>query len=263
MAVDVSNDTRFMVVRPEEMVRLLTQLQRARTVIYMTWGEKQQALTTILEILKGPTLVIDRSQDETVNRALLAAERIVCKGQHEGVAFHFALTNLARARLRDEQVLSTPLPQWIYWRQQREFFRVSAPRHPPIALTVPATHCLAQPTRYPILDFSMGGLAFLSEGEAAIAEPGELLTGCQFELPGKGQIVADLMVHNIVPLAPRRQSAANPPPRPPEDINNAEPPVRKRRFRYGCAFTELALVDESALCVFLNERQRELAAMRT
>lgn len=253
-----SNDTlepRFIVSREDEISRILLQLQRVQTLVQMVWGEAHSLLTTIQAVYRQRRLlIIDVSHLAAVNQSLLAAERITCDGNHQGIVFRFELGRLTSGKLQETPIFAAALPEWLYWRQQREYFRVKPPKSPPVRLHVFANSAAAGSGRYPVADLSVTGLAFVSQGELPIAEVGDRLLGCRVELPAAGTITTDLLVRNVQAIASKRQSS--------EQAGtvsaNAELAQPKRRFRYGCRFPGLEPGEQDKLSRYLNERQREL-----
>lgn len=252
-----ATEERFVIARPDKIAQLLLQLQGARTLIRMRWGEAQQFLTTVLEVYKQRgLLILDPSQTEQVNQQLAGAERIACDGNHQGILFRFALGRMSRGELGELPVFAASLPEWLYWRDRREHFRVSAPQQPPLLLTLPPTSN-APLQQLPIIDLGPQGLAFAHQGQQPLAEVGTRLPKCRLNLPDYGECQFDLEIRNVtVYQSPQRGRMGK--PTQPAKAKDRTPAVKPQLFRYGCAVSAILYATQQHLFLYLNDRQREL-----
>lgn len=186
--------------------------------------------TSVIEVLVDRGLVVfDVSADEAVNQRFATAQEIVFDGLVEGIKIRFTVERFSEALWHGEPVFAAPLPESLFWHQQRKFYRVAVP----LAMPVGCWMMLGESRReLPVLDISISGLA-LYDKSLKIGDDfaiGQVLEDCGLRLPERGVIRVGLEIRNKIP--------------------RANPPIGQR---VGCAFHGLGRNDEVGLQKFMFE----------
>lgn len=169
-------------------------------------GKSLSYVTTVVEVMPEKGLVVlDQSGNPAVNQTLLAAEQVVFRGQVDGIQSRFVLTGLVEAILNGQTVLAAAIPDSVYWRQQRKFYRVAIPVAMPAKCVIGLD---GKREEFAIADISLSGLALIDKahriGDSFAV--GCILEDCRLILPGHGEVMLGLEVRNKVPM-----TWANPP----------------------------------------------------
>lgn len=193
---------------------------------------KTGLVTTVVDVLPERGLaVFDVGVDDAANRRFVEAQDIVFTGQVEGIKIRFTVPHLREAVLHGYDVFAAPLPESLYWHQQRKFYRVPIPLAMPVKCQVPLAEARIG---FPILDLSITGLALydkqLKIGDAF--DIGVILEGCALELPGREAIRMGLEIRNKTLIAKATPLGVQ---------------------RVGCAFLGVGRSDEVALQKFIYE----------
>lgn len=182
-------------------------------------GGRESVLTAIVEVMPEQDLVLlDYGADEKSNARMIDSERVIFTGAHNGIAAQFSSTSVRRARFQGQTVFACTLPPSLLWRQRREFFRVRVPGNLPARCEMALSD--DKPSRLPIVDISVGGVALLDEHSRPVFTKDARFTECELLLPDIGQINVALCVRYTLPL------------------NRAHPEAGQR---VGCSFGELSL----------------------
>ncbi|WP_133716631.1 flagellar brake protein [Methylocaldum gracile] len=169
-------------------------------------GSGLSFVTTVVQVMAEKGLVVmDLSENASVNRQLLAAQQVAFRGQVDGIQCRFALTKLTEATLNGQTVLAAPIPDSLYWRQQRTFYRVAIPVAMPAKCVVRLDD---MPAEFGIADISLSGLALIDKANRLgdLFSVGHILEECRLILPGHGEMMLGLEVRNKVAM-----TWANPP----------------------------------------------------
>jgi c-di-GMP-binding flagellar brake protein YcgR len=163
-------------------------------------GKSLSFVTTVVQVMPEKGLVVmDLSENSSVNQQLLAAQQVVFRGQVDGIQSRFTLTRLAEATLNGQTVLAAPIPDSLYWRQQRRFYRVAIPVAMPAKCVVKLDD---KPVEFGIADISLSGLALIDKtnrlGDSFSV--GQILEECRLILPGHGDVTLGLEVRNKVAM---------------------------------------------------------------
>jgi len=200
----VENMEQFLLHGRGAIIQKLRQLGKGKNLITAHFGGgKYSLLTAVVDVLPDKDLlVLDYGADETMNKKILSADRIVFKTQHQGITAQFTVSDMKRARLRGKTAFACSLPDSLLWVQRREFYRVSIPRSDHVTCTInsPRDEAGTAPHEYPLLDISIGGLALHATRASDSFEPGQIYAHCHLQLPAAEPETVALEVQNILPV---------------------------------------------------------------
>lgn len=189
----------YLLYSKPEITRVLRDLAKKPEIItaYINGGPRYFLTAVIAVLPERDMVVLDYGADEEANALALRAERLVCVTRFERVNVRFTCMGIQRAKYQGRTVLAAPLPESVYRPQRREYFRVTTPTVIPLRIRVPQPNGTA--VELAVLDLSCGGAGMYDPTKTFTGEPGELIKGCELELPGFGRIVFDLEIRNHVP----------------------------------------------------------------
>lgn len=196
--------------------------------------EESGYATTILHVLRDKgLLVLDESENPAVNQKLLAAEKLVVNTTVDGIRSRFMLEQLTAATWQGQSVFAAPLPEALFWMQQRKYFRVPIPYSMFLTCRIPLQEGIQE---FRVLDLSIGGLALhdksLLIGEGF--EDGHIFEACNLILPDHGDIRIGLEMRYKMPMSANTPHAGQ---------------------RIGCAFHGLSVQGEILLQKFVYEAE--------
>ncbi len=216
-----------------DIIEKFRLMQRKRCLVTAHHQDsKINLVTAIVEVLPDKQLVVfDVSANEALNRRFAEAEQVVFTAQVEGVKSRFSVDKLTEAVLHGQPVFAAPIPEALYWHQQRKFYRVAIPLSLPVKCQLPVE---GHRIEFGVYDLSIGGLALYDKHGriGAAIEIGFLLEDCTLSIPDHGEFRLGLEVRNKNPMA------------------RAHPPVGQR---VGCAFHGLTRAGEIHLQKFIFE----------
>ncbi|HYE38033.1 flagellar brake protein [Methylocaldum sp.] len=190
-----------------EIIETLKLIQKKKCLLSaQPSGKNLSFVTTIVQVMPERELVVmDLSENFGLNQQLLAAQEVVFSGQVEGIQSRFTLAKLTEATLNGQTVLAAPIPDSLYWRQQRKFYRVTIPVAMPAKCVVKLDD---MPAEFGIADISLSGLALVDKTNRLNDSfaMGHILEECTLILPGHGEVKLGLEVRNKVAM-----TWANPP----------------------------------------------------
>ncbi|BBL75274.1 flagellar brake protein [Methylomagnum ishizawai] len=216
-----------------EILEKLRLMQRKRCLVTAHHQDsKANLVTAIVEILpERGWIVFDMGSNEAVNRQFAKARPLVFMAQVEGVRSQFVVEGLTETTWRGEPVFAAPLPQSLFWHQQREFYRVAIPLAMPVKCRVGLEGGAVE---FGVYDLSLSGLS-LSDKNARIGaalEVGHTLEACKLSIPSQPEIPVNLEIRNKIPQVR---------------------PDRPQAQRVGCAFRGLGRGAETQLQKFIFE----------
>ncbi|BBA34155.1 flagellar brake protein YcgR [Methylocaldum marinum] len=194
-----SNETQgaYLLKGRGEILEKLKLMQAKKCLLSaQTDGAGSGFVTTVVQVMPEKGLVVlDPSENADTNRQMLAAPRVVFRGQVDGIQSSFVLTGLIEANLNEQTVLAAAIPDALYWRQRRKFYRATIPVAMPAKCVVSLD---GQPAEFGIADISVSGLALIDKicrlGDAYPV--GHILEECRLILPGHGETMLGLELRN-------------------------------------------------------------------
>ncbi|WNV05735.1 flagellar regulator YcgR PilZN domain-containing protein [Candidatus Methylospira mobilis] len=141
-------------------------------------------MTTIVTVLTAKNLfAIDISKNEALNEALQASDELLFTTTLDGIAVRFKAQSLSAATLNGSAVFAIPIPDSLYWKQQRNSYRAPIPFARPLICIVQLSDSSMQ--RFPVLNISQTGFSFMDKDKLVKEEVeiGQILRKCRFSRP--------------------------------------------------------------------------------
>jgi c-di-GMP-binding flagellar brake protein YcgR len=213
------------------IIQKLRQLGKGKNMISVHFGGgKYSMLTLIVDVLSDrDLLVLDYGSNETINKKLLEAKRIVFKTQHEGITAQFTAKEIQRAKLHGKTAFACPIPETLLWVQRREYYRVRVPLGDKVSCELYSQD--NETINFNVLDLSIGGLSLESSKTAIEFEPDQTFLNCKLVLSATGEGIVSLKVHNILPLKQDNPDAGN---------------------RIGCSYIDLSMDTSSSIQRYIH-----------
>jgi len=192
-----------------EIIEKLRRMQKSRSLITaQAQGYSSSCVTTVVNVIPEKGLVlIDISENKSLNKQLLGAEAVKLSAQVEGIHSHFMLHSLTEATWQGHQVFAAPFPDSLYWLERRRFFRVKIPMSLPVKCSILMENGIVDLS---IIDLSISGLAvndkFRKIDDSAMNEP--IFEKCSLFIPGHGTIRMGMEIRYRVDL-PSLNAPAN------------------------------------------------------
>lgn len=202
---------------------------------------KYSFVTTVIDILLEKNLVIlDYGTNDTINKKILTAPRIIFAAVYNGIRAQFSTEQITQAKFKGNTVFAVPIPDSVLWVERREFYRVNIPLTEPVQCRIPLED--DQTAQLYVSDLSITGLALIDpKGASALPEEiDSVLAGCTLLLPGH-ETGTDLQVKNRTAIPTSDDLPDN--------------------IRIGCAFVNPTQTFQSKILKFMQyvERQKKHA----
>jgi flagellar brake protein len=168
-----------------EIMERLRMMERQKTLLNVVpAGQSSGFITTIIKILPDKKLIaIDAAVNEQVNDNLRKAGSIVVSAQINGVHAQFSANSVTPAQLGGQNVLAIPIPESLYWRERRQFYRLPLPHAMPVKCSIPVSE--DKLIQLPVADVSLTGLAAIDKHNRfdRSTPVGTLFVNCALDLP--------------------------------------------------------------------------------
>lgn len=151
--------SQFLKQNPLAVLNILRDLQRDGVPLCISWGTGQ-FISRLLDV-NNQRLVIDFGSQEYENRAVLRVENITLTAETAGAKMEFTVAQLQAGEYQNLPAFILPLPAAVWFIQRREYFRISAPLHPPYFGKAQLPD--KQELRFRLFDLSLGGMGALLE----------------------------------------------------------------------------------------------------
>lgn len=237
-------DARYTLHDPREIARVLQALIDNRALIsarIMPGG--LPCPTALLELGEDGSVLIDGSQQETLNQRIANAHHLTCISQLDRVRIQFRLAGMVRVEVEGRTAFSAPAPDALLQLQRRELYRLSLIPGPTVTLQLPPAGEAPTPVQMRVVDLSGGGLALLVRDEDEPRfQPRTELAGGLLQLP------------EVEPIPVRLQVA----------WTARHEPLAGASLRAGCRFLDLSPAAEKRILryIFQIERQRNARERR-
>lgn len=192
-------------------------------------------VTTLLDVdTDDHQLIFDFGGAETLNKALLRADRCRLAARPGGIHVHFDVGRVSEIKYQGRPAFVVPLPKTIVRLQRRESFRIATPLLNPLRFFVSRSD--GKEMELPAFDISVTGIGLLASAEPELLS-GQLLERCRFRLPDESQ---DLQVAARV-----------------QHITSFESRAGDRQWRIGVHFLNLSTALENRLQRYIARLERE------
>lgn len=197
-AIDSVEDHDRYVLHSEGEIRnqLLSLAKKPDIITAYFGGGKQFFLTAVLGVLKDRNLVVlDIGPDDEVTSKAIKSNRLVCTTRSMGVPVKFSVEGLQSAKYQGRSAIAANMPETLFRKQRREYFRVQVPRiNAPLCTIRPDPE--QKPVTLQIIDISVGGLSFVAHESIFKPKLLDVYKNCRVELPEFGEFDVDLEVRN-------------------------------------------------------------------
>jgi c-di-GMP-binding flagellar brake protein YcgR len=241
----------FLLRGSRQIRQLLHELIKSRTLVSVhLLPAGLTFLSTVIALSDDEQWVfLDASQDKTIHRRSLQAERLLCVTQLNKIRIQFRLNRVLERLVGGHPALAAPIPGEVLRLQRRDSFRLQVPLSHELRCVFPSQENDPLPPHHharhwkkaaevPVVDISAGGLSLeLSFGKTSHAV-GDQIIGCRLKLPDNS-IIVDLEVrNNSLHL-----------------LNNG-----KQVLRLGCSFISLPTQAANQIQRFIYQIEREIRA---
>lgn len=195
-------DSPFAVHNHKEIVFILEDLIKHRTVINLETEEGVSLVTAVLEVSSdGGYVYMDISPDERINDKITDSKHVNFSTQ-TGVKVRWYSTHLRLVELPDGNAFEMHTPAVVERIQRREYFRLSTPQgSKALICKIPVRDEDGDLSEYidaVIVDMSVGGIGISIRGTPPpIFSQGAILEGCRITFPVVGVVPVNLRVCGI------------------------------------------------------------------
>lgn len=191
-------ESRFLIKSSREIQLTLQAIARNRTPVILYFNHEQRLFKTLLLCANEHGIWLDVSTNDEENSAFLHSHEVILVTLHQGAKVQFVCADPIIAPYASNPAYFFPLPAQIIRLQRREYFRLATTADTPLKCMIPPRPGRSTSNHeITIMDISVGGLS-LSCAESGVGlQEGEIYSGCRIELPGVGQLVADVQVRNL------------------------------------------------------------------
>lgn len=242
--LDQQNLSEYLLYSRSEILFVLRSAMQKKCMLTAYFdGGRSFFLTSLLAISDdGNWLYFDVSNDAAINKAALAATKVMFTTMVDRVKVQFSVAGLQEVPAGSRKAFACQLPETLLRLQRREHFRLSTP----IATPVKCDLLAAKPDGSAImlalnlLDISGGGVGMMVPDEhAPLLQVGNTYAGCKINLPEEGMITTGLCVRNAFPVTTK---------------------TGNHYIRVGCEFVDLPGTSLNAVQRYIIRIERERKA---
>ena len=196
---DFPNDEQCLVRNPKEIAQILSELEKNRSVIELTFNHgEDRCFTRIVAVDREQHAVyLDIGIDDVFNQKLVASHHVIFS-KNEGVRVGWTSHRVSI----ENGAIRIALPNSLMRLQRREFFRLPTPITNPITCYIPYQNSqnLAEKTTIELIniDVSLGGIG------VAMPDPlhhalvvGAYFETCTIDFPKVGEVHPALCIRSI------------------------------------------------------------------
>lgn len=233
----------YLLDKPGDVVEKLRIMARLRSLVSLTIDGGPSVGSMVVAVMPERGLVVlDPSANVQMNRQLLAAARARCETQVNGIEAGFELGGFKEATLDGQTLLAAAIPETLFWRQRRAYYRVTIPTGRTVKCRIQLRN--EGPAEFAVHNLSIVGVALMDSGGVLreTASTGQILGPCRLLVPGLDDDSFSLELRNKV--EPLRR----------EDLWSA--------LRVGAAFRGIGNTFEIKLQKYIFELEREFRRER-
>jgi c-di-GMP-binding flagellar brake protein YcgR len=199
-APPTQDESPFLLHARMDIVSVLRDVARARTLVTVHFGTSREALLTPLLGVDTDAgeLLFDCSGSEAMNASVRQMHKLLFYGLHDKVRIRFNTGAARQIKWEGRDSFAVKLPDSLLRLQRRELYRVPAPVTRPIRCVIPVE--VNDRTRHietRLHDISQGGVALVSQVGDYPFEPGMKFPNCRIVLPDAGNAVVMLEVVHV------------------------------------------------------------------
>lgn len=175
-----------------EIARVLDKVKNERVPVTAYFPKLTFQSLLFLVDPKGGRIVLDRSDAEAANHALLSRPRCAFHCEMAGWHVEFVAAEPRAVVHQRRQLIQCRFPELLASNPRRQHERIHVKS--PLPLRVQADEAGIMPFDGVIVDLGLEGIGFLVYASSITLEPGTILHGCRIQLPGGAECVSDLEV---------------------------------------------------------------------
>lgn len=189
------DDADFTVSNRDEIIRLMTGLQRNRVTLSAVFNSGNDILlTAVLEVDEDEDrLLLDTNANQKSNEQLLNSKRTIFHSFSEGVKIQWVSTRVDGATFGKHKAFSIAIPEKLQRIQRRGFHRVNTPIVNP--LTCQLSMADEQVLELILVDICAEGIGVIVPADAVL-DRGAQFPECRLELPEIGSVQVAVFVRS-------------------------------------------------------------------
>lgn len=183
-----------------DIVSVLRDVTRARTLVTVHFGSRQEALLTpLLEVdVATGELIFDCSSSESMNQAVLHARKLLYFGMQDRIRIRFDTGPARLVQWQNRKAFAVTLPDSLLRLQRRELYRVPTLVTRPIRCVIPVEETeQLRHVETRLHDISQGGIAIVAQPNEFQVEMGMRFPNCRIVLPDAGNAVVMLEIVHV------------------------------------------------------------------
>lgn len=197
---DALNSPVFLLDKPGDVVEKLRVMARQRSLVSLTIAAGGTSLgSMVVAVLPERGLVVlDPSANSRLNQQLLEAGSARCETQVNGIEAQFDLSGFREADLDGQTLLAASIPERLFWRQRRAYYRVTVPLGRLVKCRVQLRG--EGSADFAVHNLSIVGIALLDNAALLreTATTGQILGPCRLLVPGLDEDHFSLELRNRV-----------------------------------------------------------------
>jgi len=125
----MQSESSFFIHNPAQIISHLSLLVKRKCLLTAHLGNNDEFfLTTIIEIdKKNNAVILDYGPQEHLNKKILHSQKITFSTEYSGIPVTFSGAKLTKIHHKGEPAFKMSLPNSIFWRERRKFYRVKLP----------------------------------------------------------------------------------------------------------------------------------------
>lgn len=243
----MTSENSFFIKSPTYIITHLSLLAKSKSLITASIGNNESFLTTLIEVNKEhKAIILDYGPQEALNQKILSSNKIQFNTVYQGMEVAFTGNKVSKIKYDGEPAFMMPLPSSLFWREQRQFYRVKSPlsKNSYCRFTLPDHE---ESIELSLHDISLSGFSMrvyssdlaqllISESQAELLLPDTQIAQATLVLDevGEGQVEFEIRYNDIIN---------------PNKINKIQ--------RLGCKFTKIAPAFETLIQRYMQQIQRE------
>lgn len=186
---------KFVISSPTEILFTLRSLMQHKEMVTASFGGGTQTLLTTLIDVRREEVILDYGAVESINRQILAAEKIIFISSLQKVRVQFTNRGLRKIEFAGRPAFSMPLPGELLKLQRRDAYRIATPVGKPLVAIIhePGGKC----TEARLTDLSVGGFGAEFSTTGSVLEAGMRYPRCDLTLPEVGIVACPVEIRHV------------------------------------------------------------------
>lgn len=194
------NYSQYIMHNNREIQSTLHKLSERHAIVNAYLNEHVSLVTTILDA-SLTHVIIDVSQDESINKKILERQSLMCLTYEDKIKVQFELNNAVAVKYDGQPAFKCDLPDLVLRLQRREYYRVHTPiLHPVIAKYKYKVGDVEKQAETKVYDISGGGISMTGVPSDQDTSKGAVIKNCEVSLPNVGLIHVDFAIQYSVQI---------------------------------------------------------------